>query len=349
MTTCANTFHLRVPGRRTQSITRPASARLGVQTHVIFPLRERQFSAGWLILTLGLATLLAMPATAFDFLGDVMATRAQKWLPPVGAILPPACPSEDYIYDLDNDAVACRVHYGAPGLGAYTELCSVDLFDGAEACEAESSVLDTPLLAANLLQNAIYDRMLTRAPASETLNQMGFVGALRLTATHVNLNIQDTTDFYLTDGSVEHRIHRGGKAVLWHEDPDLGLVLLAAYDINWLDLVLNYDTGESFLEVSAVRTEGLPNFPEIWTGELLGGGDFVNGLVFGDFPGRLEMELLQVNAVQAPTLAGIGMLFVVGLLAIVGWTTASSGTSPSCPGFREACRSDGGVQGRLDS
>ncbi len=322
MTSHANTFHLGVPGRPTQSIAMPATAPPGVRSVVTFWLRERRFSAGWLILSLVLATPLATPAAAFDFLGDIMATRAQKWRPPVGAILPPSCPSEDYIYDLDSDAVACRVQYGAPGLGAYTRLCTVDLFEGTEDCEAESSVIDTNLLAANLLQNAVYDRMLTSAPASEALNEMGFVGALRLTGTNVGLNIQDTDDFYLTDGSVEHRIYRGGKVVLWHEDPDLGLVLLAAYDVNWLDLVLDYDTGESFLEVGAVRTEGLPMFPETWTGELLGGGDFANGLVFGDFPARLGMELLEVDAVQAPTLARIGIMTVVGLLATVGWTTS---------------------------
>ena len=326
MTTRVNPFHPRVPGRRTRSIAALATALAGARLLASFRLREGRLSAGSLILGLVLGTTLSTPASAFDFLGDIMATRARKWVPPVGATLPPGCPSEDYIYDLDNNAVACRVHYGAPGLGAYTELCTVDLFDGSEYCEPAASVIDTALLAANLLQNVVYDRMLTETPASEALNDLGFAGPLRLTGTRVQLNIQDTNDFYLTNSFVEHRIYRGGKVVLWHEDPDLGLVLLAAYDVDWLELVLDYDTGESFLEVSAVRTTGLPMFPETWTGALLGGGDFVNGLVFGDFPARVEMQLLAVQA-QAPGLARIGILFVVGLLATAGWATAGRASS----------------------
>ena len=56
------------------------------------------------VLTVLVTTALAMPASAFDFLGDMMATIPQKYVPPSP---PSGCASEDYIEHVDGYLV-CR-------------------------------------------------------------------------------------------------------------------------------------------------------------------------------------------------------------------------------------------------
>ena len=267
----------------------------------------------YLFLTLLVTTALAMPASAFDFLGDMIATATQKYVPP-SPPNPALCPSEDYIEHAD-DYLVCRVDYGAPGQGAYTKLCSIDLFGGA-SCAADSQVANAALLQANVAVNSTYDRMLTTTPASAELQAMGITGPLRLTSTDTVLDIQNSDDFFLVGTHEEHRIYRGGKAVLWHEDPIEGLVQLAAYDIDTVELILHYDTLESSINTTAVRTSGLPIFPGAWNGELVGGGDFVDGTVFGDFPTSVTMEL---DVVATPSLGGLGLSAVSLIVMAGGW------------------------------
>ena len=279
------------------------------------------FSSRWLFLTLLLSAGFSMPATAFDFLGDIVATEPARWVPPTEMPRPPGCPSNDYIYHLDSGDVVCRVDYGAPGLGAYTKLCTMDLFDTQPVhCEDESLVANISILQENVARNFLtLTLMLTAEPASEALEAMGFDGPLRLTGTAPTLDIQNTDDFYLTGADFEHRIYRGGKAIIWHEDPMLGLVQLATYDLVTLELDLEYFTLASSIVVTAVRTSGLDIFPETWTGELTGPG-FTHGQNAGVFPARLGMDLgMELGPVAAPSLGRLGLLSVAGMLATTGW------------------------------
>ena len=268
----------------------------------------------YLFLAVLVTTVLAIPASAVDFLGDVIATSPQKYGPASPPPDPSLCPSGDYIEHVD-DYLVCRVDYGAPGQGAYTKLCTVDLFS-ASSCVADSQVANTALLQANVAANFTYDRMLTATPASAELQAMGITGPLRLTSTDTVLDVQNSNDFFLIGTHEEHRIYRGGKAVLWHEDAIEGLVQLAAYDIETIVLIMHYDTLESSIEATAVRTSGLPIFPGVWNGELLGGGDFTDGSAFGDFPTSVTMEL---EVAATPSLGGLGRSAVFLIVIAGGW------------------------------
>ena len=197
----------------------------------------------------------------------------------------------------------------------------MDLFDSqiqheldTVNCEEESLVANISILQENVARNFL-TLMLTAEPASEALEAMGFDGPLRLTGTAPTLDIQNTDDFYLTGLDFEHRIYRGGKAVIWHEDPMLGLVQLATYDLVTLELDLEYFTLASSIVVTAVRTSGLPIFPETWTGELTG-PSFVHGSDAGVFPTRIGMEL---ESVALPSLGPLGLSIIAGMLAAAGW------------------------------
>jgi hypothetical protein len=344
MTTTADRSHLPSPRRRALQIAVPEALLPSVCPLTASKEFNMLFSSRWLFLTLLLTAGFSMPATAFDFLGDVVATKPRFWNPPNGTTLPEDCPSHDYIYHLDTGDAACRVHYGAPGQGAYTELCTVDLFDSRIMhnhdevnCEEESLVANFSVLQQNLARNsppmANLDRMLTEAPGSDMLEAMGFDGPLRLTSTAPTLDIQNTNDFYLTGADLEHRVYHGGKAVVWHEDPNLGLVQLATYDLVTLELELAYFTLESSIVVTAVRTSGLTIFPETWTGELTG-PSFAHGVDAGVFPARLGMDLgMELGPVATPSLGRLGLLSVAGMLATAGWlgVRRSLGIKPRKP------------------
>ncbi|MGE4605714.1 MAG: hypothetical protein AAEJ52_03110 [Myxococcota bacterium] len=285
---------------------------------------DMRFFSRLLFLTFLLTAGLATPAAAFDFLGHIVATVPGKWVPSPSLALP-SCPSEDYIYHPASEAVVCRVGYGAPGDGAYTKLCTMDLFDSVihspvdkVNCEGESLVANISVLQENTERNStpmgVLALMLTEQPASEALEAMGFDGPLRLTGTNPTLDIQNTDDFYLTGDDFEHRFYRGGKAIIWHEDPNDGLVQLATYDLVTLEVGLEYFSQESSIVATAVRTSGLAIFPETWTGELTVPG-FVHGVDAGFFPARLSMEL---ESVTIPSLGPLGLLTVAGILAAGG-------------------------------
>ena len=87
------------------------------------------------------------------------------------------------------------VDYGAPGQGAYTRLCTVDLF-GEPVCAGGSQVANAALLQVNVAANVTYDRMLTETPASAALQAMGLEGPLRLTSTGTVLDVQNSERFF---------------------------------------------------------------------------------------------------------------------------------------------------------